>query len=97
MAPVSKKTVLPLVTMCNSMSIERNHSAIVTILQQYHILRTALYVDNKSGKLSQEVQPTVSRDSYSFALTTKMLFRQEKLIFYSKTNSIMIFHNWIVD
>jgi hypothetical protein len=70
-SPAMNNLLLPLVIKHGSMSIERIRSAILAVLEQHRILRTAIYFDEKSDKLIQEVQPTVNNDAYSFELTRK--------------------------
>lgn len=69
--------LLPIVIKDGSMSIEYIRSAIVTILEQHMVLRTAIYFDEKSGQLKQEVQPTANNDSYSFQLSKNVQSLQE--------------------
>jgi hypothetical protein len=63
--------VIPLVIKCGPISIINIQSAIVAILERHTILRTAIYFDEVSERLIQEVQPIVDNDNYSFGITKK--------------------------
>ncbi|CAF4062769.1 unnamed protein product, partial [Adineta steineri] len=68
-SPATHNFVLPLVIKHGSMSVERIRSAVVAVLEQYEILRTAIYFDTNRNMLVQAVQPMVSNDAYSFEIT----------------------------
>ncbi|CAF1209790.1 unnamed protein product [Adineta steineri] len=68
-SPAMHNFVLPLVIKHGSMSIERIRSAVVAVLEQHEILRTAIYFDKNRNMLVQEVQPVVNNGAYSFEIT----------------------------
>ncbi|CAF3766289.1 unnamed protein product, partial [Adineta steineri] len=68
-SPAMHNFVLPLVIKHGSMSIERIRSAISAVLEQYEILRTAIYFDENRNMLVQAVQSVVNNGAYSFEIT----------------------------
>ncbi|CAF4020601.1 unnamed protein product, partial [Adineta steineri] len=68
-SPAMHNFVLPFVIKHGSMSIERIRSAIVAVLEQHEILRTAIYFDENRNMLIQAVQPVDNNDAYSFEIT----------------------------
>ncbi|CAF1408209.1 unnamed protein product [Adineta steineri] len=68
-SPAMHNFVLPLMIKYGSMSIERIRSAVVAVLKQHEILRTAIYFDENRNKLIQAVQFVVNNDAYSFEIT----------------------------
>jgi hypothetical protein len=71
--------LLPLEIKHGLMSIARIRSAIVAILKQHMVLRTAIIFDEDCGKLKQAVQPVVTDDSYSFQLTRKKIQSSDEI------------------
>ncbi|CAF4029589.1 unnamed protein product, partial [Adineta steineri] len=69
-SPAMHNFVLPLVVKHGSMPIERIRSAIVAVLKQHEILRTAIYFDENRNMLVQAVQSVDNNDPYSFEITT---------------------------
>jgi hypothetical protein len=72
--------IIPLVVKRGSISITNIRSTIVTILERNTILRTAIYFDEVSEQLIQEVQPIVDNDNYSFELTKKQAPSADEII-----------------
>ncbi|CAF1079983.1 unnamed protein product, partial [Adineta steineri] len=68
-SPAMHNFVLPLVIKQGSMSIERIRSAVVAVLEQHGILRTAIYFDENRNMLVQAVQSMVNNNAYSFEIT----------------------------
>ncbi|CAF1138974.1 unnamed protein product [Adineta steineri] len=68
-SPAMHNVVLPLVIKHGSKSIERIRSAIVAVLEQHEILRTAIYFDKNRNMLVQAVQSVDNNDAYSFEIT----------------------------
>jgi hypothetical protein len=79
--------LLPLVIKRGSMSIERIRSAIVTILEQHTILRTAIHYDEKRDTLTQQVQSIVGTDNYSFQLTKESVQSTDEIAILLKNES----------
>ncbi|CAF1373716.1 unnamed protein product, partial [Adineta steineri] len=68
-SPAMHNFVLPLVIKHGSMSIERIRSAVVAVLEQHEILRTAIYFDENRNMLVQAVQSMDKNNAYSFEIT----------------------------
>ncbi|CAF3980841.1 unnamed protein product, partial [Adineta steineri] len=68
-SPAMHNFVLPWVVKHGSMSIERIRSAIVAVLEQHEILRTAIYFDENRNILVQAVHSVDKNDAYSFEIT----------------------------
>jgi len=71
--------VLPLVINSDTIPIALIHSAIVTILEQHTILRTAIHYDKKCRAFTQEVQSPVERNSYFFEITRKNVLSADEI------------------
>ncbi|CAF0731748.1 unnamed protein product [Adineta steineri] len=69
MSPAMHNSVLPLVIKHGSVSIERIRSAVVAVLEQHEILRTAIYFDENRNMLVQAVQSVDNNNAYSFEIT----------------------------
>ncbi|CAF1180004.1 unnamed protein product [Adineta steineri] len=68
-SPAMHNFVLPLVIKHGSMSIERIRSAVVAVLEQHEIFRTALYFDKNRNMLVQAVQSLDNNNAYSLEIT----------------------------
>ncbi|CAF3839123.1 unnamed protein product [Adineta steineri] len=57
--------LVPLKVKYGSISIGRIHSSLRSVIEQYTILRTAVYFDESNNKIKQQIQP-LTDDIYSF-------------------------------
>lgn len=64
-----KNIIIPLAIKSIPVSIPRIRSTVVHVLTRNAILRTAVFIDEKTGKLQQEVRTAVNDNSYCFQKT----------------------------
>ncbi|CAF3842780.1 unnamed protein product [Adineta steineri] len=83
--------VLPLVVKHGSMSIERIRSAVVAVLEQHEILRTAIYFDKNRNMLVQAVQSVDNNDVYSFEITSNDIQSPDEIADLLRNESVKHF------
>ncbi|CAF1369681.1 unnamed protein product, partial [Adineta steineri] len=90
-SPAMHNFVLPLVVKHGSMSIERIRSAVVAVLEQHDILRTAIYFDENRNMLVQAVQSVDNKDAYSFEITANDIQSLDEVADLLKNESVKHF------
>ncbi|CAF1433641.1 unnamed protein product [Adineta steineri] len=90
-SPAMHNFVLPLVIKHGSMSIERIRSAIVAVLEQHEILRTAIYFDENRKMLVQAVQSIANNDAYSFEITANDIQSPDEVADLFRNESVQHF------
>ncbi|CAF0996698.1 unnamed protein product [Adineta steineri] len=90
-SPAMYNFVLPLIIKHGSMSIDRIHLAIVAVLEQHEILRTAIYFDKNRNMLVQAVQPVVNNVAYSFEITANDIQSPDEIADLLRNESIKHF------
>ncbi|CAF1463212.1 unnamed protein product [Adineta steineri] len=91
MSPAMHNFVLPLVIEHGSMSIERIRSAIVAVLEQHEILRTAIYFDENRNMLVQAVRSMDNNDAYSFEITANDIHSPDEVADLLRNESVQHF------
>ncbi|CAF4064629.1 unnamed protein product, partial [Adineta steineri] len=91
MSPAMHNFVLPLMIKHGSMSIERIRSAIVAVLEQHKILRTAIYFDENRNMLVQAVQSMVNHGAYSFEITANDIQSPDEIADLLRNESVKHF------
>ncbi|CAF1238808.1 unnamed protein product [Adineta steineri] len=90
-SPAMHNFVLPLVIKHGSILIERIRSAVVSVLEQHEILRTAIYFDENRNILVQAVQSMVNNDAYSFEITANDIQSPDEVADLLRNESIKHF------
>ncbi|CAF4047448.1 unnamed protein product, partial [Adineta steineri] len=90
-SPAMHNFVLPLVINHGSMSIERIRSAVVGVLKQREILRTAIYFDENRDMLVQAVQSVNNNDAYSFEITANDIQSSDEVADLLRNESVKHF------
>ncbi|CAF4036473.1 unnamed protein product, partial [Adineta steineri] len=91
MSPAMHNSVLPLVIKHGSMSIERIRSAVVAVLEQHEILRTAIYFDENRNMLVQAVQSVDNNNAYSFEITANDIQSPDEVVDLLRNESVKHF------
>ncbi|CAF4027473.1 unnamed protein product, partial [Adineta steineri] len=90
-SPAMHNFVLPLVIKHGSMSIKRIRSAVVAVLEQHEILRTAIYFDENRNILVQAVQSVDNNDAYSFEITANDIQSPDEIADLLRNESVKHF------
>ncbi|CAF3976110.1 unnamed protein product, partial [Adineta steineri] len=90
-SPAMHNFVLPLVIKHGSMSIKRIRSAVVAVLEQHEILRTAIYFDENRNILVQAVQSVDNNDAYSFEITANDIQSPDEITDLLRNESVKHF------
>ncbi|CAF1385793.1 unnamed protein product, partial [Adineta steineri] len=90
-SPAMHNFILPLVIKHGSMPIERIRSAVVAVLEQHEILRTAIYFDENRKMLVQAVQSMVNHGAYSFEITANDIHSSDEIADLLRNESIKHF------